>query len=159
MTRHVLLALAAAALLGAGACSSPETPEASAPPPAPPATAPVTVHIALPEDASPALEGWAQAFHTAVTTGEGSLSFATHPEAALVVVRMDEVEENAEVTPEPEGEGHKVWLALPADMEGELRLPSDAPTELRRLGVIRSLGLSRYALPSGETVIFDVPGA
>lgn len=60
---------------------------------------------------------------------------------------------------QPEGEGHKVWLTLPADMEGELRLPSDAPTELRRLGVIRSLGLSRYRLPSGETVAFDVPGA
>jgi hypothetical protein len=44
-------------------------------------------------------------------------------------------------------------------MEGELRLPSEAPTELRRLGVIRSLGLSRYALPSGETVTFEVPGA
>ena len=60
---------------------------------------------------------------------------------------------------EPEGEGHKVWLTLPADMEGELRLPSEAPTELRRLGVIRSLGLSRYALPSGETVTFEAPGA
>jgi hypothetical protein len=60
---------------------------------------------------------------------------------------------------QPEGGGHKVWLTLPADMEGELRLPSEASTELRRLGVIRSLGLSRYALPSGETVVFDVPGA
>jgi hypothetical protein len=60
---------------------------------------------------------------------------------------------------QPEGGGHKVWLTLPADCEGELRLPSDTPTELRRLGVIRSLGLSRYALPSGETVVFDVPGA
>jgi alpha-L-rhamnosidase len=60
---------------------------------------------------------------------------------------------------QPEGQGHKVYLTLPADMEGELRLPSEAPTELRRLGVIRSLGLSRYALPSGETVTFDVPGA
>ncbi len=59
---------------------------------------------------------------------------------------------------QPEGEGHRVWLTLPADCEGELRLPSEAPTELKRLGVIRSLGLSRYALPSGETVVFDVPG-
>jgi hypothetical protein len=59
---------------------------------------------------------------------------------------------------QPEGEGHRVWLTLPPDCEGELRLPSDAPTELRRLGVIRSLGLSRYALPSGEVVSFMVPG-
>jgi hypothetical protein len=60
---------------------------------------------------------------------------------------------------QPEGEGHKVYLTLPADCEAELRLPSDFPTEMRRLGVIRSLGLSRYALPTGETVSFDVPGA
>ena len=59
----------------------------------------------------------------------------------------------------PEGAGHRVRLTLPPDCQGELRLPSDAPTELKRLGVIRSLGLSRYALPSGETVVFDVPGA
>ena len=60
---------------------------------------------------------------------------------------------------QPEGGGHRVWLTLPADCEGELRLPSGAPTGLKRLGVIRSLGLSRYALPSGETVIIDIPGA
>ncbi len=60
---------------------------------------------------------------------------------------------------QPEGAGHRVWLTLPPDCQGELRLPLDAPTELKRLGVIRSLGLSRYALPSGETVVFDVPGA
>jgi hypothetical protein len=60
---------------------------------------------------------------------------------------------------QPEGEGHKVFLTLPADCEAELRLPSDFPTEMRRLWVIRSLGLSRYALPTGETVSFDVPGS
>ena len=58
----------------------------------------------------------------------------------------------------PEGAGHRVRLTLPPEMEGELRLPLDTPTELRRLGVIRSLGLSRHALPSGEPVVFDVPG-
>ena len=60
---------------------------------------------------------------------------------------------------QPEGDVHRVWLTLPADCEGELRLPTGAPTELKRLGAIRSLGLSRYAVPSGETVAFDVPGA
>lgn len=56
-----------------------------------------------------------------------------------------------------EEDGHTVHLTLPADCEAELRLPSDVPTELRRLGVIRSLGLSRYTLPTGETVVFKVP--
>ena len=60
---------------------------------------------------------------------------------------------------QPEGDGHKVWLTLPSDCEAELRLPIDAPTEMTRLGVIRSLGLARYALPSGETVSFAVPSA
>jgi hypothetical protein len=60
---------------------------------------------------------------------------------------------------QPEVEGHRVWITLPADCEGELRLPSGTPTDLRRLGVIRSLGLSRHALPSGETVVVDLPGA
>jgi hypothetical protein len=60
---------------------------------------------------------------------------------------------------QPEGGGHRVWITLPADCEGELRLPSGTPTDLRRLGVIRSLGLSRHALPSGETVVVDLPGA
>jgi alpha-L-rhamnosidase len=57
----------------------------------------------------------------------------------------------------PEDEGHRVSITLPADCEGELRLPAEAPCDLARRGLVRSLGLARYALPAGEMTTLLVP--
>jgi hypothetical protein len=58
---------------------------------------------------------------------------------------------------EPEGRGHRAWLTLPAGVPGELLLPEGAPAAVTPVGFDRALGLARYALPPGETTVFDVP--
>jgi hypothetical protein len=60
---------------------------------------------------------------------------------------------------EPAGGGHRVWLTLPEACPGELLLPEGVPAAVTPIGLERSLGLARYALPPGETTLFDVPAS
>jgi hypothetical protein len=57
---------------------------------------------------------------------------------------------------EPQDDGHRVELQLPPGCPGELYLPPDRPPVLKRLTPDHPLGLSRYELPAGKTVVFRV---
>ncbi len=49
--------------------------------------------------------------------------------------------------------GHRVWLTIPTGCTAELLLPTPDLTGLELLGSDLKLGLARYALPTGETVV------
>jgi alpha-L-rhamnosidase len=55
--------------------------------------------------------------------------------------------------------GHHVAVTLPADMPGELLLPAGIAPGGGAIGSDRALGLSRFALPAGQTSEFDLPSA
>ncbi len=115
MTRR--LTLAGAALLAVAACSAPAPPEtASTPAPVSPAATPqpLAVHVQVPEEPEAAVEAWAQALRTAITSGQGGLTLAATPEEAGAVVLIGTVEKGAEGDPALAGEGefHVMRFAL-----------------------------------------------
>jgi hypothetical protein len=55
--------------------------------------------------------------------------------------------------------GHHVALTLPAELPGELLLPAGIAPGGGAVGSDRALGLSRFALPAGQTSEFDLPSA
>ncbi len=55
--------------------------------------------------------------------------------------------------------GHHVSIALPADVPGELLLPVGVAPGGAAIGTDKALGLSRFALPAGQSSEFDLPSA
>ena len=55
--------------------------------------------------------------------------------------------------------GHRVSITLPEAVPGELLLRAGVASGGAAIGADRALGLSRFALPAGETTTFDLPSA
>ncbi|MCG6920222.1 MAG: hypothetical protein LJF15_03925 [Acidobacteria bacterium] len=157
MTRRILLALPAVALLVTGACSPADapatraTPAAMMPTPAPP----VVVHVQVSEEAGPEAAAWAEELRTAVKEGHGDLSLASTPEEGVVVVRIDSVETGVEADPEPEGEGETTMMRFAlvlgeAHREFSLAYKGDARPQAEALARnLRSLA-AKADLPEPE---------
>lgn len=126
MTRQTLLAFATLAAVAGTSCSREDAPppappvRATAAPPAAaaPHAAPVPVFVLLPDSPSPEVEAWARELGAAIAAGHGGLVMSESAEDARVVVRIDAVETNARVNPEPPGEG-EVLVMRGAILDGE----------------------------------------
>jgi hypothetical protein len=111
MTRFFRSALAVAAAHAAAACSAPEAPKTGGASPAASAVpvAPLAVHVALPQGASPKAMEWAKALEEAVAARQGDLKLVADASAAEVVVRVTSVEPAPEGAVGP-GEGQAVVM-------------------------------------------------
>lgn len=146
MTRFLCSAPVGAALLVAASCSAPESPKAAATPiPPTPSVAPLAVHVALPENASPETTEWARTLEESVAARSGDLELVADPSAAGLVVRIASVEAAPEGAEVP-GEGEAVVMRgalvgggttreFNLTYRGEARAQTEAlARNLRRLG-------------------------
>jgi hypothetical protein len=78
----------------------------------------VPVFVTLPDSPSPEVEAWARELGAAIAAGHGGLVMSESADDARVVVRIDAVETNARVNPEPPGDG-EILLMRGAILDGE----------------------------------------